>query len=775
MQKRRRSKSQDISIEAITAPLEVSRELKHQIFTIYNSNPELSFNAKQIIRRLSTADIEISRALCDLALEELLRERVIEPREDKRGSYKLTRTYIKTAVGRVDMTQSGIAYIVVDNAPADAKDIIVEARRTMRAMHGDRVLVNIIGRRRDGRLEGEVIEIIEAGKRRFVGRLSKSERFGFVEVDSKAMSRDIFVHIDKLMGAEDGQKVLVEIIDWPADSKNPVGQILDILGNCGDNDTEMHSILAEYDLPYSFPEKLEELASRIDNGLNEEEFKKRRDMRNIPTFTIDPADAKDFDDALSIRKLESGNWEIGVHIADVTHYVKEGDQIDIEGLNRGTSVYLVDRTIPMLPEKISNFLCSLRPCEEKLCFSAIFEMTNQAEIVSEWFGRTVIYSDHRFTYEDAQVIIEEGLSNNHALRDQVLTLNHLAQKLRAERFKAGSIGFERDEAKFVLDENGKPLSVYFKEMKLSNQLIEEFMLLANRSVATFIGKRNGDRKPKTFVYRIHDTPNEEKFNKFKSFITRFGYHLTANKGNAVAKQLTSILQEVKGKAEENLVSTLAIRSMAKASYSTHNIGHYGLAFDFYSHFTSPIRRYPDMMVHRLLARYLNGGASVSEDKYEEMCEYTSGREVLASDAERASIKYKMVEFMEDKVGTQWDGVISGVTDWGIYVEIEENKIEGMVPIRNLMDDFYAFDNESYSIIGHRTGRRFTLGDTVRIKIVRADLARKQLDFDMVGIVDFHSRELTPLPETSTLSPVAENVKFYERKFKKNKKNGKKRK
>ncbi len=776
MQKRRRTKSFDISIDAITAPLSISRELKHQIFSIYNSNPELSFNSKQIIRRLLSTDVEISRMVCEMALEELLSEGVIEPRKDKKGAFRLTRTNIRTAVGRVDMAQSGVAYIVVDDAPEGSKDIIVEARRTMRAMHGDRVRVNIIGKRRDGRTEGEVIEVLEEGKRRFVGTMIRSERFGFVEVEGRVAMKDIFVHYDNLAGAESGDKVVVEIVEWPAESKNPVGKVLDVLGQVGDNNTEMHAILAQFDLPYSFPEYLEQRASQIDPSLNEGEFSKRRDMRGIATFTIDPADAKDFDDALSIRRLENGNWEVGVHIADVTHYVKEGDEIDMEGYSRGTSVYLVDRTVPMLPEGLSNFLCSLRPHEEKLTFSVVFEMTNDSEIVSKWFGRTVIYSDHRFTYEDAQEIIEQGLENHHPLRDEVLTLNHLAQNLRRERFKAGSIGFERDEAKFVLDDQGKPLSVYFKEMKLSNQLIEEFMLLANRSVASRIGKVGSEKKAKTFVYRIHDTPNEEKFEKFRGFITRFGYHLTATKGKDIAKQLTTILQGVKGKAEENLISTLAIRSMAKASYSTHNIGHYGLAFDFYSHFTSPIRRYPDMMVHRLLARYLDGGSSVSADKYEEMCEYASSREVLAADAERASIKYKMVEFMEDKIGMEWTGVISGVTDWGIYVEIEENKIEGMVSLRELSDDFYAFDNESYAVIGHSSGRRFTLGDMVRIRIKRADLARKQLDFEMVGMVDFYTRELTPLPETSTLTAIENNVKMTNySKVNKSRKNGKKRK
>ncbi|MEG2864995.1 MAG: ribonuclease R, partial [Mucinivorans sp.] len=599
--------------------------------------------------------------------------------------------------------------------------------------------------------------IIEIGKRKFVGRVQLSERFAFVVIDSRQMPLDIFVPFDNLGGAANGQKVVVEVVDWPMNSKNPVGKIIDVLGDSGDNNTEMHAILAEFGLPYHFPQELEEKAGKIPEQISAAEIARRRDMRGIPTFTIDPADAKDFDDALSIRKLKNGNWEVGVHIADVTHYVQPGDDIDKEALERATSVYLVDRTVPMLPEKLSNFLCSLRPNEEKLCFSAIFEMSTEAEILDEWFGRTVILSDNRFAYEDAQKIIEGG---DGPMKEEILELDRLAKILRADRFKHGSIGFERDEAKFVLDEKGKPLSVYFKEMKDSNQLIEEFMLLANRRVAEFVGRKKAGQKERTMVYRIHDTPNEEKFEKFKGFITRFGYHLKADHGKAVAKELTKLLHDVKGKPEENLVSTLAIRSMAKATYSTENIGHYGLAFDFYTHFTSPIRRYPDMMVHRLLQHYLDGGKSADRDYYEELCDHSSAQEVKAAEAERASIKYKMVEFMEDKMGSEWDGVISGVTDWGIYVELEENKIEGMVALRDMGDDFYAFDGESYSVIGHRSARRFTLGDVVRIRIKRADLARKQLDFEMVGTIDFATREMTVLPEPDLSgAPLADNARF----------------
>ena len=502
----------------------------------------------------------------------------------------------------------------------------------------------------------------------------------------------------------------------------------------------MHAILAEYDLPYSYPEEVEREADKIPDDITPEEIAARRDMRQVPTFTIDPADAKDFDDALSIRRLPNGNFEVGVHIADVTHYVKPGDITDTEGQARATSVYLVDRTVPMLPERLSNGLCSLRPHEEKLCFSAIFELNEEAEVQQEWFGRTVIYSDRRFTYQEAQEVIETGKGD---MAEEILQLNSLAQKLRSERFRNGSINFEREEAKFELDEHGKPLRVYFKEIKESNQLIEEFMLLANRKVAEFVGKkRKGvQNSERTFVYRIHDKPNTDKMAQFRSFIVRFGYHMKAQSNKAVAKEINKLMRAIHGKKEENIISTLAIRSMAKATYSTDNIGHYGLAFDYYTHFTSPIRRYPDMMVHRLLAHYLAGGKSEDKEYYERLCEHSSAMEVRAADAERASIKYKMVEFMLDKVEQEFDGHISGITEWGIYVELEETKIEGMVALRDMTDDFYLFDEENYSVRGKDHGRTFTLGDEVRIRVLRADLHRKQLDFLLVASYDFDTKKI----------------------------------
>lgn len=738
-------------------------ELKHRLIAVYERTPQQTYNIKQAMMRLDVKGSD-ARKVVQTLLNELCQDGIIEKVD--RADYRFTRAQMHRITGRVDMTSSGMAYVIVEGADESEKDIVVEAHNLNHAMHNDIVEVAIIARRRDGRKEGEVVNIIQQTKRIFVGRIEVNEEknFAFVIIDSKRVPTDIFVPQRLLNGAKNGQKVLIEVFEWPDNAKNPTGKVLDVLGNVGDNNTEMHAILAEYDLPYAYPKELEDAAEKIDSGITPAEIAKRRDMRGITTFTIDPADAKDFDDALSIRKLENGNWEIGVHIADVTHYVHPGSDIDKEAVERATSVYLVDRTIPMLPEKLSNFLCSLRPNEEKLTFSAVFEMTDEGEMVKEWFGRTVTYSDRRFSYEEAQAVIE-GKSED--MKEEILTLDRIAKILRAERFKKGSIGFERDEAKFVLDEQGKPLGVYFKEMKDSNQLIEEFMLLANKRVAHFVGSNH---KKLTFVYRVHDVPKEEKFENFKGFIMRFGYHIKAEKGKAVGRELTSLLQKVKGTAEENLISTLAIRSMAKATYTTHNIGHYGLAFDYYTHFTSPIRRYPDMIVHRLLYHYLNGGKSEKVEPIEELCDHSSAQEVKAAEAERASIKYKMVEFMEDKIGQEFDGVISGVTDWGIYVELNETKIEGMVSLRDMGDDYYSFDGESYAAVGHRTGRRFRLGDSVKIKIKRADLQRKQLDFEMLGTIDFHTKQFTPIVN----DPLLPKTNPKPRSNKREKRDGKKR-
>lgn len=656
------------------------------------------------------------------------------------GMYRLSTAQMTTYEGVVDMMASGTAYIKVDGFD---KDIFVDSRNTGHALQGDVVKVVLIRRKRNGDPEGEIIEILKRADKQYVGVVELTRNHAFVRVNSRKMPYDIFVHT-KDIDVKDGDKVVVKVIEWPADTKSPTGQIIDVLGQAGDNDVEMHAILAEFDLPYKYPEEVEAAADAIPEAIPQEEYANRRDFRGVTTFTIDPADAKDFDDALSIRKVGEDKWEVGVHIADVTWYVKEEGIIEAEGRERATSVYLVDRTIPMLPEKLSNFLCSLRPHEEKLCFSAVFEIDAELNITKEWIGRTVIYSDRRFSYEDAQQIIETGEGD---FSEEVLTLNTLAQKMRQERFRNGAVSFDREEAKFQLDEKGKPLGVYFKVMKESNQLIEEFMLLANRKVAEFVGKKRGEgaNAERTMAYRVHDKPDPDKLAKFSNFILKFGYYFNPlARGKDISKGINKLMGDIKGKGEENVISTLAIRTMAKAYYSTENIGHYGLAFPFYTHFTSPIRRYPDMMVHRLLAHYLAGGKSAEKAFYDTQCEHSSEKEVVAADAERASIKYKMVEFMLDKVGQEFDGTIAGVTEWGIYVELLETHIEGMVSTRDMTDDFYSYDEENYAMRGHATHKVLTLGDTVRIRIKSADLFRKQLDFELVATLDFHTGEVHPM-------------------------------
>lgn len=655
------------------------------------------------------------------------------------STFRLSTRAMPTVEGVVQMLASGSLYVIVEGAD---KDIFVDRRNASRALDGDRVRVAITRRRASGDPEGQVVEVLQRADRNFVGTIEKTRSHAFVRVASKDMPVDIFIDkgVDKLT---DGDKVVVRIVGWEPESKCPTGRVVSILGKEGDNTAEMHAILAEYNLPYEFPREVEAEANQISDKITAKDYAERRDCREVTTFTIDPADAKDFDDAVSLRQKENGNWEVGVHIADVTHYVREGSIVEQEARERATSIYLVDRTIPMLPERLSNELCSLRPHEEKLCFSAIFEMDSEANIVGEWFGRTVILSDRRFTYEEAQAIIEGGEGD---FRQEILTLNGLAQKLRARRFAEGSIAFEREEAKFKLDESGKPLGVYFKVQKEANQLIEEFMLLANRSVSSFIGtKKNKQGKSKTFVYRVHDKPDADKLARFANFILKFGYYFDARKGREVARQMNSLMGQIKGKSEENVVSILAVRTMQKAYYSTENIGHYGLAFPYYSHFTSPIRRYPDMMLHRLLAHYLEGGNSVDSQTIEELCEHSSDMEARAAEAERASIKYKMVEFMKERVGEEFDGSISGVTEWGLYVELAETHIEGMVALRDLSDEFYVFDEEEYAAVGTRSGRKFVLGDRVRIRVKGADLRLKQLDFEMVGSYD-PKGELWPLEQ-----------------------------
>jgi ribonuclease R len=567
----------------------------------------------------------------------------------------------------------------------------------------------------------------------FVGTLKIDRYFAHLITDSKFLATDIVIPLDMVGDAKAGDKVTARIVEWHEDTNTPIGEIVDVLGQTGDNNAEIHAILAEYGLPYRYPEEVEKAADEIDDRITPEIIAQRKDFRNITTFTIDPKDAKDFDDALSIRRLDNGHWEVGVHIADVTHYVTPDSIIEKEAYKRATSIYLVDRTIPMLPERLCNNICSLRPNEDKLAYSVVFQLDEFAEIKGYEICRTVINSNRRFTYEEAQAIIESGEGD---FATEMLKLNELAKILRVKRFAKGAIAFDRVEVRFEIDEKGKPLSVYFKEAKEANKLIEEFMLLANKTVAAHIGKPKGVKgakaKPKTFVYRVHDVPNPDKLENFSTFIKRFGYKLkTTGKNQEVSSAINNLLDQVVGKREQNLIETLAIRSMAKATYTTENIGHYGLAFDYYSHFTSPIRRYPDMMAHRLLTRYLfEEGRSVNKDEYEEYCEHSSDMEQLAASAERASIKYKQVEYMSDRIGQVYDGVISGVTDWGIYVELNENKCEGMIPIRCLSDDYYEFDEKNYCIVGRHTGKRYQLGDELTVKIAKTDLVKKQLDFEL---------------------------------------------
>ena len=696
------------------------KKLKNSIVAILYGDPGKTVNYKQLSTWLGIKNME-TRKLVNVVLQELHDDGYLD--QIARGKYKL-KAKSGTVIGIVDLQPQGFAYV---NSDEVERPILISSRNLNHAMAGDKVRARMFASRKKHDLEGEILEILERAKSVFVGTIQISRNFAFL-IPAGKVGFDIFIPIDKLKGAKNGQKAVAEITEWPVNARSPIGEIKDVLGDAGNNDTEMHAILAEFELPYKFPENLDRVAEKIPLEIAEEEIKKRRDVRDITTFTIDPADAKDFDDALSLQKLKNGNWEVGVHIADVTHYVTSNSIIEDEAQSRATSVYLVDRVVPMLPERLSNGVCSLRPNEDKLCFSAIFELTEDAELVKEWFGKTVIHSDRRFTYEEAQQIIETGEGG---FSSEMLILNELAGKLRDIRFKNGSITFERVEIKFEIDDRGKPLSVYFKEARDSNKLIEEFMLLANKRVAEFVGKTGENKTPKTFVYRIHDKPDPDKLVNLNTFIHRFGYGIQLTTPKAISTSLNNLLDKVKGKKEQNLVETLAIRTMAKAAYSTRNIGHYGLSFEYYSHFTSPIRRYPDMMVHRMLEKYLTGGRSANEQKSEDLCKHSSDMETRAANAERASVKYKQVEFMQDHIGKIYPGVISGVTDFGVFVELE-NKIEGMIPIRELDDDFYIFDEKNYMLSGRHSHKTYQLGDEITVKIWRTSLEKKQLDFQLAN-------------------------------------------
>lgn len=694
------------------------------IVDIFEKSPNQSFNYKQIAAKLNIVDEEAKLAIQTILNEESRGSSAIFKEVD-RGKYilKEVKAFV---VGKVDMTADGSAFVVLEDEFED--DIYIAPRKLRNALHGDIVKVHTYEKKRGKRKEGEVVEILERAKTEFTGIITVSPRFAFLIADDRKMLNDVFVPLDDLNGAKDGDKVVVTITDWPVDSKNPVGKVKYVLGRQGENNTEMNAILADFGFPLSFPDKVIEESEALPAVISKEEIAKRRDFRSVLTVTIDPEDAKDFDDAISFQELENGNYEIGVHIADVTHFVRPETALDTEAYERGTSVYLVDRVIPMLPERLSNDLCSLRPNEDRLSFSAVFEMNANAQIVNEWFGKTVIHSNKRFSYEEAQEILEGKESE---FSDALLTLNKLAYILRDRKFKNGAINFETTEVRFRLDEQGKPLGVYVKERKDAHRLIEDFMLLANRRVAEFIGKQKG-KPTKTFVYRAHDAPSLENMASFAQFAMRFGHKINFRNEREIAKSLNGLMDKIEGAKEQNVLTTLAIRSMAKAIYTTKKTSHYGLAFDFYTHFTSPIRRYPDVMVHRLLEHYLNGGGNVNQEAYEKMSEHSSMMEKKAADAERASIKYKQAEFLEDQVGEIFTGIISGVTEWGIYVEIEENKCEGMVRLRDLTDDFYALDEKNYAVIGRRKKKVYQLGDEVQIKVKRVDLAKRQVDFVLLS-------------------------------------------
>lgn len=698
------------------------KELANILMDFFHTKQEEVISLKYLFAELHLTTHPLKMLCMDILADMLADDYITEVDKNK---YKLNNHGIEMT-GTFQRKSNGKNSFIPEGG---GEPIFIAERNSAHAMNNDKVKIAFFAKRKHHDAEGEVIEILERANDTFVGTLEVEKSYAFLVTENRTLANDIFIPKDKLKGGKTGDKAVVKVIEWPDKAKNPIGQVIDILGKAGDNTTEMHAILAEFGLPYVYPQAVEKAADKIPEEITAEEIARREDFRKVTTFTIDPKDAKDFDDALSIRKLKDNLWEVGVHIADVTHYVKEGSIIDKEAEKRATSVYLVDRTIPMLPERLCNFLCSLRPHEEKLAFSVIFDITEKGDVKNSRVVHTVIYSDRRFTYEEAQQIIE---TKNGDFKDEVLMLDTIAKALREKRFAAGAINFDRYEVKFEIDEKGKPVSVYFKESKDANKLVEEFMLLANRTVAEQIGRVPKGKKAKVLPYRIHDLPDPEKLDNLNQFIARFGYKLrTSGTKTDISKSINHLLDDIQGKKEENLIETVSIRAMQKARYSTHNIGHYGLAFDYYTHFTSPIRRFPDMMVHRLVTKYLDGGRSVSESKYEDLCDHSSNMEQIAANAERASIKYKQVEFMSERVGQTYDGVISGVTEWGLYVELNENKCEGMIPMRDLDNDYYEFDEKNYCLRGRRKNHTYSLGDAITVKVARANLEKKQLDFALV--------------------------------------------
>ena len=699
-----------------------AERIRSAVDTYIAAQTQGTFNYKQVSAALGqvtpAAQRDIALYLAELAFDGIIIE--VAP-----GKYK-TPSRTTRATGVFVRRSNGKNSVITDN---DGEEIFVAERNSKHALNGDKVELTIAARVKGREPEAEVVAILEKKDQTFIGTLKVDRHIAYLQTDSKYLATDIFIPRNKLRGGVNGDKAIVRITNWPDDAKNPQGEVVDILGKAGENTAEIHAILAEFGLPYKYPEAVERAADKIDAGITPEVVAQREDMRGVTTFTIDPRDAKDFDDALSIRRLPNGNMEIGVHIADVTHYVKPGSIIDREAEDRATSVYLVDRVVPMLPEHLSNGICSLRPDEDKLTFSVIFEMDNNGKVVDSRIARTVIRSDRRFTYEEAQEVIETGKGD---FAEEILELDRLAKILRKSRYENGSVDFDRVEVRFDIDEKGHPTSVFFKESKDANKLIEEFMLLANKTVAAAIGIVPKKKKAKAFVYRVHDVPDSERLSNLAELSRAFGYRIkTKGTPQEINRSINKMLADVKGKGEENLLATLAIRSMAKAIYTTTNIGHYGLGFEYYTHFTSPIRRYPDMMVHRLLERYLAGGRSVSLDKLEEECKHSSDMEQLAASAERASIKYKQVEYMGDHLGEVYSGVISGVTEWGLYIELDDNKCEGLVPVRDLADDYYDFDAKNYCLTGRKYNNRYRLGDKVKVQVARADLQKKQLDFVIV--------------------------------------------